>query len=802
MIFDQVKEITIAALLHDVGKVVQRAQENPRAMTHSEWGAKWLAKYFSKNSKTVFAAAYHHAGTELWDQSNFTLLIYQADNWASSERDKKSDKDPNYEWDAEAPLATPFSRISLKEKKARYPACWPAHELAPLPPLVAEEPEKVSCKDYQRLLFAFENDFSKLAKGDLHPDTLLMFLEKYFSFIPSETLVPKEGFEKWPDISLFDHLKLTAAIASSYYLWLAEKYGSEFTENKRLFKEEICYPASTEKPFLLVGGDISGVQKFIYTISSKGALKSLKGRSFFLELLTEHAAKRILDTVGLYRCNLIFAGGGHFYLLLPNIEKTLQQIETISSELNNWLVNQFSGALEIHICYESFHPDVFTRRAGHLFQKVSQKFEESKKRPFLQYLDKLLSEPLPLHESCFAGAGSPGSCSVCFRDDVEIKPHDGLELCNACREQLELGKNIQKCAGKKKFLFEHFLLCQLDEGIEIEDKKYQLSNKLVNKPLYLWSVNHFSSQGNAFIPSGLYQGIFEFEQLKEDKSFGLPRIAALRMDVDNLGQIFREGLADEDQTFSRLAAISRALNLFFKYHLNALLCGERIGGFSYPAALEPYDWAGRNVREDGRNVAIIYSGGDDLFLMGHWLDICEAAFDILKAFQVYTGNPELTISGGIVMGHIKIPVYQYAELAGKAENRAKRHRKEKNSLFLFGKAIRNEEIDEVKNILALFSSFLENQTTYMAIKEEGLSRSFFYRIFNSAREFLDEDNKDRILVLPRIAYLLARAKKNISGEYYIKLQNYLLSLDEETWKKIFISAQWVIMSMRGGGRNE
>ena len=800
MIFDQVKEITIAALLHDVGKVVQRAQENPRAMTHSQWGEMWLAN-FSKNSKLISkiipAVAYHHAGTDLWDKTNFTLLIYQADNWASSERDKKSDKDPNYKWDNEAPLATPFSRISLKEERTIYPSFWPAQELYPLPPLANIKPIKVTNKIYKELLSKFERDFSEIAKDGLHPDTLLMFLEKYFSFIPSETLVPKKDFGKWPDISLFDHLKLTAAIASSYYLWLAEKYGSKFTENEHLFKEEICYLADTEKPFLLVGGDISGVQKFIYTISSKGALKSLKGRSFFLELLTEHAAKRILDSIGLYRCNLIFAGGGHFYLLLPNTAKTLQLIETITSELNNWLVKQFSGALEIHVCYESFHPGVFTRRAGYLFQKVSQKFEDSKKRPFIQYLNKLLSEPLPLHESCLAGAGSPGSCSICFRDDVEIKPHDGLELCNGCREQLELGKSIQKCAGNKQYLFKHFLVCQLKEGIEIENKRYQLSYKPTNKSLYVWSVNHFSSQGNAFIPSGLYQGIFEFEQLKEDKSFGLPRLAALRMDVDNLGQIFREGLADEDQTFSRLAAISRALNLFFKYHLNALLCGERIGGFSYPAALEPYDWAGRNVREDGRNVAIIYSGGDDLFLMGHWLDICEAAFDIVKAFREYTGNPELTISGGIAMGHIKMPVYQYAELAGIAENQAKKYRKEKNSLSLFGKVIPNERIDGLKNVLRIFASFLENKGEYMSLKERGLSKAFFYRLLNSAREFLDEDNRDRILVLPRIVYLLAKVKKDILGEDYIKLQNYLLSYNEENWKRIFIATQWTIMSMRG-----
>ncbi len=193
----EVRELTLAALLHDIGKVVQRAQDNPRAMTHSEWGAKWLSERFPRDSKVILAAAYHHAGTKPWDKGNFTLLIYQADNWASSEREIKRDKDPNYQWDAKAPLATPFSRISLKEERVVCPAFWPAHELTPLPPIATNEWEdyKISREDYECLLAGFENDFVHLSSNGLYPDALLMLLEKYFSFVPSETLVPKKGLK-------------------------------------------------------------------------------------------------------------------------------------------------------------------------------------------------------------------------------------------------------------------------------------------------------------------------------------------------------------------------------------------------------------------------------------------------------------------------------------------------------------------------------------------------------------------------------------------------------------------------------
>ena len=41
---------------------------------------------------------------------------------------------------------------------------------------------------------------------------------------------------------------------------------------------------------LFVGGDLSGIQKFLYNISSKKAAVSLKGRSCYLRKLFGHQA--------------------------------------------------------------------------------------------------------------------------------------------------------------------------------------------------------------------------------------------------------------------------------------------------------------------------------------------------------------------------------------------------------------------------------------------------------------------------------------------------------------------------------
>ena len=118
------------------------------------------------------------------------------------------------------------------------------------------------------------------------------------------------------DIPLYDQLKLTAALAAcvSEYLQQADAFSLPDT------------PAELrrEPAFLLYTTDFSRIQRFIYTVHTEGALRSLRSRSFFLELLMEHYMDELLDGCGLTRTNIIYSGGGHCYLLLPNTA-TVQQ---------------------------------------------------------------------------------------------------------------------------------------------------------------------------------------------------------------------------------------------------------------------------------------------------------------------------------------------------------------------------------------------------------------------------------------------------------------------------------------------
>jgi CRISPR-associated protein Csm1 len=149
-------------------------------------------------------------------------------------------------------------------------------------------------------------------------------------------------------------------------------------------------------------------------------------------------------------------------------------------------------------------------------------------------------------------------------------------------------------------------------------------------------------------------GDWDFDNFA-DNAKGIERLGVLRMDVDNLGEIFIRGLrfpgvtgAEKEMgSLSRVATLSRQLHLFFAGHLGELLA--------------PFD-----------RVQTIYTGGDDLFLIGSWDELPQVADTIRRRFRDYcAGNPHFTLSGGIAVVRGKYPISRAAELAGEAEAAAK-----------------------------------------------------------------------------------------------------------------------------------
>ena len=791
--------IALGALLHDIGKVIQRAQDDPTVKKHTKWGFEWLKEHIGDNPAINATIAHHYTKDDDYAfTSNLGLIWYQADNLASAER-KGKEKLEEGRWHSEVSLASPFSRIrnpnNLEEKP---PINYLSLIHEGIPQVIKEEP-RVTKDNYKELLRNFERDLNDPSVPKPHSiDFLLMLYERHFSTVPSITMKIYDGLEKeeirdkHPDISLYDHSKLTAAIASCMYRYYNEKYQEKWS-SKVLLRNEILEVPRDVHPYLLIGGDISGVQRFIYTITSKRALKSLKGRSFYIELLAEHVISTLLNELGLTRCNLIFSGGAHFYILSYNTLSAEQAIKKVKKRIDDFLFKEFKGSLQLHLEYMEFHPDEF-EDASPIWNKLSERIEQSKKRKWSNRLEDIIKMEMP-HEDCLTG-----SCEVCFREDLPVKElrkeDEELKICEPCFSQYHLGEMLTGISKKRFPVLYKLPFRPEDRFIKIEDTYYQLKSgwdPLIHQnadAVYRINdliINHYSHPKSIFLPLGIYQHEKLGELEDASDTFGIKRIAVIRMDVDNLGKIFSKAIPEGDRSFSRMASISRYLNIFFKHYLNDVVEGVEIG--------DPIDVVNRNIKDRGRMLSVVYSGGDDLFLIGHWLDITESSFDINRYFQRFTGNPFITISGGIAANHEKYPVYQYARDADRAEDIAKSAGK--NAITLFSDvALKWNDAERVMERVKLFLTFLKHKGNHFAVTEESLPKTFFYRLLALSRRF----NEEGVLVLPKAAYLLSRIKAQKSNiDDSLEMKEAIMNTNSNEWKITEAATLWTLMLMRKGG---
>jgi CRISPR-associated protein Csm1 len=104
---------------------------------------------------------------------------------------------------------------------------------------------------------------------------------------------------------------------------------------------------------------------------------------------------------------------------------------------------------------------------------------------------------------------------------------------------------------------------------------------------------------------------------------GRQMLAVLKADIDMLGQVFSRGLG-QDQSLGRVATLSRMVDAFFTVVLPDLLARE------FP------------------DTYTVYAGGDDLLLLGPWLDMIRLSGRLAEAFHRHVGgNESITISAGI-----------------------------------------------------------------------------------------------------------------------------------------------------------
>ena len=342
----QREALILGALLHDIGKFVQRAQNDPTSQDHSHWGNDWFENHLSEKLTPIFNNKEKEiVRAAINNHHEYEKFISLADSLsAGTDRIKMEDEEKGDPFTDR--LISIFSRISISEhnKKDMF------HSLIHLGNNNIEEAFPIGNKNctfegYKKLLDKFNEEIKWMNFKGLPIQQVIHYM--YFLLLKYTWCIPSAAYLHEPDVSLFDHLKSTSAIASCLYDY--------FEENKN---EELSLKP---RAFFFVGGDISGIQNYIFSVlSQQGKIaRRLRSRSFYVQLISEIATHKILHAFNLPLCNILSSAGGNFYMLLPNLKSTAEKIKDLQREFDTWTLQNLRGEVSLNLAWKEFSGEDF-----------------------------------------------------------------------------------------------------------------------------------------------------------------------------------------------------------------------------------------------------------------------------------------------------------------------------------------------------------------------------------------------------------------------------------------------------------
>lgn len=751
-------ELAFGALLHDIGKVIYRGSS--ARGTHAKLGADFLTDEVSpRNSgycgevgtKIIEQVRYHHAkeiaGTQLADDS-LAYVTYFADNISAGMDRKNEGEDGEAAYfDRDANLRKIFNILNDHHDDN----------------VVAHEDYNVIREDLKRNLMAIEVSWP-------HVNSLINMLEATVDKVPSST-----NMAQLIDVSLFDHLKTTAGIAACILEYLDEHGVSNY--HTALFDRAKSAEYYDKKMFLLYSCDMSGIQDFIYGISGEGALKQLRARSLYLEMLLEHIADELLDRLGLSRANLLYTGGGHAYLLLPNSRRTIDELLGFKRDLDAWFLDQYRTDLYVASAWVECSANDLSNKGGSgeryrsLYRSLSCELSQQKAARYSASQIRQLN----FGEEIANGHGR--ECKECHRSDLEI---DDEGRCPLCASLARISPGLVK---KDVFVVvegSRGLSLPFDKSLVVYSKDEYLAKRPKSARVYtknswdtglglathIWMGDYTADTGRQGMSDYALWGSTTQVGETSEKQQGIKRLGVLRADVDNLGMTFVNGLPDTKVSISRSATLSRSISYFFKYQVNKIL---EYGNY---------------------RVQIIYSGGDDLFIIGNWSDVIHAAIDIRQALDEFTGNGTLTISAGVGMFDDKYPIASMARETGELEDVAKLYERP-----VAGKTTKNAVSLWTMSSVFGWEEFIGKVVPYEqwireVFDQNDKGKAFLYRLVHLLRD------AEQAISAPRLAYLLARSFEGSPNGTTVSQRLYDLAMDSNSRKDLVAALEWYVYSTR------
>ncbi len=690
----------LAAWLHDIGKFAQRAGERRSSLEHeycpkSGYNGRYshqhvlYTDYFIEHilplppelegSRSILAdlAASHHRAD---GKSRDHLAIQRADRLSAGMDRTESEKEGDFIAER---LNSIFAKVRLGGSGLPEDALAAKYQLRPLAEKDSIFPAANAGNGpgykalWREFILQLKNLPCHLGEAAWQA-SLISLLERYCWCVPSAT------WRSLPDVSLYDHAAAAAAITQAL----------------------LGCPQGEEK-FLLFGGDLSGIQAFIFgreEPAGKGAAKLLRARSFLLQAVTRSVWLALLKRLKLDASAKIMDAGGRFVLLLPDTLEVRRQLDMLEDEAEIWLLEKFCGAVRLNFARLGLSEiDLGKEKFAGAFDRFNDVLEAAKLQPFSRAFAAGKLPWLPVEYSDYARFGE---CAFCHS-----RPATAMEnqqpICKQCGLLMKLGAKLPETrfivftdsrqSGGDMFanlLFANIALHFYDERppeavarhalqiLSIRDEpifttapiaghvplitpddllRWQAEGRLSRADGETFFMGEDCVEGNPKTFAMLAQEARIPPRRQGEPWTSVPCLGICKADVDNLGLIFSMGFGD-NFSLSCYAMLARMLNHFFSGHLMEV------------------------IRREFPNIYVVFAGGDDVFAIGPWSETIAFGMRMAEDFRKFCGNnPAVTISAGMPLVKAGLPMRGMRE---EAENRLEDSKNyangAKNAVTIFG----------------------------------------------------------------------------------------------------------------------
>lgn len=306
-----------------------------------------------------------------------------------------------------------------------------------------------------------------------HQASLPLWLDHFDSLWLTVThAVPAAtAFGVRPEVSLYDHSRTTAALAAALWRWHWECGVADPLAAVGELRSRADWD---QQKLLLIQGDFFGIQDFIFAAgssTSKRAAKLLRGRSMQVSLFTEAVALRVLDSLALPPTSQVINAAGKFLILAPNTPSSRKQVLALQASLNEWFEHQTFGMAGVGLAWEPASCNDFLRRHGERnqdapFSKLLRRLGNSLERAKFRRFNLAHRGAVPFTNVSFPNG--PCAYNGRFPADRAKQDHEPAS-CALSRDQICIGEAI---------------VSDLDRVLIVRaEVKEQLSESGVLKPL-------------------------------------------------------------------------------------------------------------------------------------------------------------------------------------------------------------------------------------------------------------------------------------------------------------------------------